>query len=186
MKSFLFWILIIISSTKLFSQQKTYSIKSELTSFILVPFFEDWHKSMKKEECGYPMIELEIEDNNSSYDWEKTILNGKVSYLKIEDDTENGIINVIPVIPVKIDRSLGLKTFIKKFYKEYNFTENGGEAPIQFKDKEGSLYELRDKYLGKMFEFNFKESLCDDYPVRKGFFDLFSVKILRNSAIHEK
>lgn len=132
---------------------------------------------MKKEECRYPKIELDIVDSNSSYDWEKAFLNGKVSK----------IINGNTVfIPVKMDRSLGLKTLIKKFYKEYNFTENGGEAPIQFKDKENSLYELKDEYLGKMFEFKFKESLCCNFTVREGFFDLFSVKILRNSAIHEK
>ena len=181
-----FALLIFSSNLSLLSQQKTYTIKTKLTSFILVPFFENWHKSMKKEECRYPKIELDIVDSNSSYDWEKTFLNGKVSYLKIEDNTENGIISVIPVIPVKMDRSLGLKSLINKFYKEYNYNENGGEAPVQFKDKEGYIYQLKDEYLGKMYEFKFKESLCDDYPVREEFFELFSVKLLQEKTKQDK
>ena len=179
------WMLILISSSVLFSQQKTYTIKSELTSFILVPFFEDWHKSMKKEECRYPRIELEIEDINKSYDWEKAYNQGKISYL-IDEDTINGVRVLIPLIPVKMDRSLGLKSLINKFYKEYNFSENDGEAPVQFKDKEGSIYELKDEYFGKMFEFKIKESLCDDYTVKEGFFELFSVKLIRDNAKNDK
>ena len=186
MKSFqLTWMLIFISSSLLFSQQKTYTIKSELTSFILVPFFEDWDKSMKKEECRYPRIELEIEDINKSYDWEKAYNQGKISYL-IDEDTINGVRVLIPLIPVKMDRSLGLKSLINKFYKEYNFSENDGEAPVQFKDKEGSIYELKDEYFGKMFEFKIKESLCDDYTVKEGFFELFSVKLIRDNAKNDK
>ena len=185
MKTFLYWMLILISSTQLFSQQKTYTIKSELTFFILVPFFEDWDKSMKKEECRYPRIELEIEDINKSYDWEKAYNQGKISYL-IDEDTINGVRVLIPLIPVKMDRSLGLKSLINKFYKEYNFSENDGEAPVQFKDKEGSIYELKDEYFGKMFEFKIKESLCDDYTVKEGFFELFSVKLIRDNAKNDK
>ena len=186
MKSFqLTWMLIFISSSLLFSQQKTYTIKSELTFFILVPFFEDWDKSMKKEECRYPRIELEIEDINKSYDWEKAYNQGKISYL-IDEDTINGVRVLIPLIPVKMDRSLGLKSLINKFYKEYNFSENDGEAPVQFKDKEGSIYELKDEYFGKMFEFKIKESLCDDYTVKEGFFELFSVKLIRDNAKNDK
>ena len=171
------WMLILISSSVLFSQQKTYTIKSELTSFILVPFFEDWDKSMKKEECSYPRIELEIKDRNKSYDWEKVYLNGKGSTINNGDTV---------VIPVKMDGSLGLKSLINKFYKEYNFSENGGEAPVQFKDKEGRIYELKDEYLGKMFEFKIKESLCDDYPVKEGFFELFSVKLIQEKSKQNK
>ena len=171
------WMLILISSSVLFSQQKTYTIKSELTSFILVPFFEDWDKSMKKEECSYPRIELEIKDRNKSYDWEKVYLNGKGSTINNGDTV---------VIPVKMDGSLGLKSLINKFYKEYNFSENGGEAPVQFKDKEGRIYELKDEYVGKMFEFKIKESLCDDYPVKEGFFELFSVKLIQEKSKQNK
>jgi hypothetical protein len=133
MKSFqVTWMLILISSSVLFSQQKTYTIKSELTSFILVPFVEDWQKSMKKQECNYPWIELEIEDRNSSYDWVKAVNQGKATYLIDEEDTVNGFRSFIAVIPIKMDRSLGLKSLINKFYKEYNFSENDGEAPVQF------------------------------------------------------
>jgi uncharacterized protein (TIGR02145 family) len=186
MKSFqLTWMLILISSSLLFSQQKTYTIKSELTFFILVPFVEDWDKSMKKEECNYPWIEIEIKDRNSSYDWVKAVNQGKASYL-IDEDTVNGVTVLIPVIPIKMDRSLGLKSLINKFYKEYNFSENDGEAPVQFKDKEGSIYELKDEYFGKMFEFKIKESLCDDYSVKEGFFELFSVKLVRDNAKNDK
>lgn len=185
MKTFLYWMLILISSTQLLSQQKTYTIKSELTFFILVPFLEDWDKSMKKEECRYPRIELEIEDINKSYDWEKAYNQGKISCL-IDEDTINGVRVLIPLIPVKMDRSLGLKSLINKFYKEYNFSENDGEAPVQFKDKEGSIYELKDEYVGKMFEFKIKESLCDDYTVKEGFFELFSVKLLQEKSKQNK
>jgi len=177
MKSFLFWILILISSTQLFSQQKTYTIKSELTSYILVPFLGDYWDKGKKRECSYPMIEIEIKDRNKSYDWEKVYLNGKGS-------TINNVDTV--VIPVKMDKSLGLKSLINKFYKEYNFSENGGEAPAQFKDKEGSIYELKDEYVGKIFEFKIKESLCDDYPVKEGFFELFSVKLIQEKSKQNK
>jgi len=177
MKSFLFWILILISSTQLFSQQKTYTIKSELTSYILVPFLGDYWDKGKRERCSYPMIEIEIKDRNKSYDWEKVYLNGKGS-------TINNVDTV--VIPVKMDKSLGLKSLINKFYKEYNFSENGGEAPAQFKDKEGRIYKLKDEYVGKIFEFKIKESLCDDYPVKEGFFELFSVKLVRDNAKNDK
>ncbi len=132
MKSFqLIWMLILISSSLLFSQQKTYTIKSELTSFILVPFLGDyWDKG--KRECSYPMIEIEIKDRNSSYDWVKAVNQGKATYLIDEEDTVNGFRSFIAVIPIKMDRSLGLKSLINKFYKEYNFSENDGEAPVQF------------------------------------------------------
>ena len=186
MKSFqLTWMLILISSSLLFSQQKTYTIKSELTSFILVPFVEDWQKSMKKQECNYPWIELEIEDRNSSYDWVKAVNQGKATYLIVEEDTVNGVRSVIAVIPVKMDRSLGLKSLLNKFYKEYNFSENGGEAPAQFKDEEGRIYELKDEYVGKMFEFKIKESLCQHYLTVE-FFELFSVKLVRDNAKNDK
>jgi hypothetical protein len=186
MKSFqVTWMLILISSSVLFSQQKTYTIKSELTSFILVPFVEDWQKSMKKQECNYPWIELEIEDRNSSYDWVKAVNQGKATYLIDEEDTVNGFRSFIAVIPIKMDRSLGLKSLINKFYKEYNFSENDGEAPVQFKDEEGRIYELKDEYVGKMFEFKIKESLCQHYLTVE-FFELFSVKLVRDNAKNDK
>ena len=37
-----------------------------------------------------------------------------------------------------------------------------------------------------MFEFKIKESLCDDYPVKEGFFELFSVKLIRDNAKNDK
>ena len=177
MKTFLYWMLILISSTQLFSQQKTYTIKSELTSYIIVPFLDDYWDKGKKKQCSYPRIELEIKERNKSYDWEKVYLNGKGSTINNGDTV---------VIPVKMDGSLGLKSLINKFYKEYNISENGGEAPVQFKDKEGRIYELKDEYVGKMFEFKIKESLCDDYPVKEGFFELFSVKLIRDNAKNDK